>query len=220
MRAMGDSNVAARVRCSRMIRNTATWTGVVLVSTAALSGFLTGVSMQMYATYVLAFGIIPAAAVMVIAAILVSLVKLLGLAYDLLLAACAYTFASLTGIDTNIVRFRELRSHRVLVRATDQLIRAMMEGRIWTTQLLQKVTDAIRNGWTLVGREVALEIAWAQLVAARLSVITTFVASWPIRSTAQLLLKFKTFDSVGEPSAAHHAAVRNTAGHGTPLQRT
>jgi hypothetical protein len=164
----GNSAVSVRTRCSRMIRETATWLGVLLVSATVLFGLLTGESTQVHALSVLIFGIIPAAAVMALAAMLVCLLRILGSVCDLLRAALVY---------------------RVHVRATTQLVKGTMAVLIWTRHFLKRVAEATRNGWAFVVREIVLEVAWAQQVAARLVATMSFVAGWPIRSTARFLLK-------------------------------
>jgi hypothetical protein len=187
------SAVSLRVRCSQMIRETATWVGVLLVSTAGLLGFLTGESIQVHAISVLVFGIIPAITVLVLAAMLVCLLRFLGSVYDLLRAALPYGVASCiylgAAFHTRIVRFCELKN-RVLVRATDHLVQGTLAGVIWTRHLLKRGGEKTRKGWALVVREIALEVVWAQQVAARLGAIMPFVAGWPIRSSARLLLRF------------------------------
>ena len=129
---LGISVVSLRVRCSRIIRETATSIGVLLVSTAALSGVLTGKSIEVHAISVLVFGIMAAAALVVIAAMLVSLLRFLRTIYDLLKAALAYGFVSCiyqsAAFHTRIMHFEELKSYRVLVRATDQLVQATKAG--------------------------------------------------------------------------------------------
>ena len=190
---LGYSAVSLRVRCSRMIWETATWVGILLVSTAGLLGFLTGDSIQVHAISVLVFGIIPATAVLILAAVLVCLLRFLGSVYDLLRAALPYGVASCiylgAAFHTRIVHFCELK-YRVLVRATDQLVLATIAGVIWTRHLLKRGGEKTRNGWALVVREIALEVVWAQQVAARLVAIMPFMAGWPIRSSARLLLRF------------------------------
>jgi hypothetical protein len=189
-----NSAVSVRARFSRMIRETATWVGVLLVSTAGLFGLLTGESIQMHATSVLVLGIIPAAAVLLLAAVLVSLLRLLGKTYDFLRAALAYGFASCIRFGTAflaaIVNFHDLDSYRVLVWAVDQLVQATMAGVIWTRHLLKRAGERARSGWTLVVQEMVLEVLWAKHVAARLAAIMPFMAGWPIRICARLLLRF------------------------------
>ena len=115
-----DSAVPVRARCSRIIRETATWVSVLLASAAGLFGFLADESIQMHATSILVLGIIPAAAVLLLAAVLVSLLRLLGTIYDLLTAALAYGFASCiclcTAFLAGVVNFHELDSYRVVLR--------------------------------------------------------------------------------------------------------
>jgi hypothetical protein len=190
----GDSAVSLRVRCGRMIRETATWVGVLLVSTAGLLGFVTGESIQVHATSVLVFGIIPAAAVLILAAILVSLLRFVGSVYDLLRAALLYGLGSCVCLGAafynRIAHFHELNSYRVFVRATDHLVQATKAGAIWTRHLLKRGGETTRKGWALVVREIILEVLWAQQAAARLVAIMPYVAGWPIRTSARLLLSF------------------------------
>jgi hypothetical protein len=86
---LADSTVSLRAWYSRMIWETATWVSILLAGTAGLFALLTGESIQMHATSVLVLGIIPAAAVLLLAAVLVSLLRFLGTIYDLLRAALA-----------------------------------------------------------------------------------------------------------------------------------
>jgi hypothetical protein len=164
----GRLSCFGRVRCSRMIHEMAIWVGILVVSTAVLFGFLTGESIQIQALSVLVFGIVPAAVVTVLAAMLVCLLKLLGLVYDLLTTAVA---------------------HRVHVRAVE-LVQATTAGLIWTRRLAKRVVQATRNGRAHVVREIALEVVWGQQVAARCIATMLFVVGWPIRSSARLLLSF------------------------------
>jgi hypothetical protein len=162
-----DAAVSARARCSLMIWETAAWVSVLLASTAGLFGFLTGESIQMHTTSFLVLGIIPAAAVMIFAAMLVSLLSFLGTIYDLLRAALAYGFASCTrlGAAFHTVNFHEL-SH-----------------------LLERAGERVRHWRTLVVPEIALEVEWAKQVVAELAAIAPFIAGWPIRTSARLLLR-------------------------------
>jgi hypothetical protein len=191
---LADLAVPVRARYSRMIWETATWVGVLLTSTAGLFGFLTDESIETHATSVLVLGIIPAAAVLLLAAVLVSLLRLLGTIYDFLRAALAYGFASCICLGTaflsGIVNFHEWGSYRVLVRAADQLVQATMAGVIWTRRLLKRAGERARSGWTSVVQEIVLEVLWAKQVAARLATIMPFMAGWPIRISARLLLRF------------------------------
>jgi hypothetical protein len=189
-----DSAISVRARCSRMIWETATWVGVLLASTAGLFGFLTGESIQIHATSVLVLGIIPAAVVLVLAVVLVSLLRFLGTIYDFLRTALAYGFASCgclgTAFHTGIVHFHELNSCRVLARAANQLVQATMAGVVWTGHLLKGAGVRARNGSAFVVQEVVLEVVWAKQVAARLTAIMPFMTGWPIRTFAGLLLRF------------------------------
>jgi hypothetical protein len=187
------SGVSLRIRFGRMIWETATWVAVLLVSTPGLLGFLTGESIQMHAISVLAFGIIPAVALLVVAAVLCVLLSFLGSVYDLFGAALPYGVASCTylgaAFHTRIVHFCEL-TYRVFGRAANQLVLATLAGAIGTRHLLKRSGEKTRNGWVLAVREIALEVVWAQQVAARLVAIMPFMAGWPIRSSARLLLRF------------------------------
>jgi hypothetical protein len=187
------SVVSLRIRCSRMIWETATWVAVLLVGTAGLLGLLTGESIQVHAISVLVFGIIPAVALLIVAAMLCVLLRFLGSVYVMLRAALPYGVASCiylgAAFHTRIVHFCELK-YRVLVRAADKLVQATIAGAIWTRHTLRRASEATRKGLALVVREIALEVIWAQQVAARLVAIMTFMAGWPIRSSARLLLRF------------------------------
>jgi hypothetical protein len=191
---MTGSRLSVRARYTSMIWETANWIGVLLASTAGLLGFVTDESIQMHATSVLVLGIIPAAAVLLLAAVLVSLLRFLGTIYDLLRATLAYGFASCiclaTAFQTGIMHFHELNSCRVLVRAADQLVQATMAGVIWTRRLLKRAGERARSGWTLVVQDMVLELVWAKQVAARLAAIMPFMAGWPIRMSARLLSRF------------------------------
>lgn len=189
-----DSAASVRARYRRMIWETATWVGVLLAGTAGLFGFLMGDSIQMHATSVLVLGIIPAAAVLCLAAVLVSLLRFLGTIYDLLRAALAYGFASCiclgAAFHTWISHFHELTSYRALMGAADQLVQATMAGAVWTGLLLKRAGEKTCNGWAFVVRQIVLEVVWAQQVSARLVAIMPFMAGWPIRTSARLLLRF------------------------------
>jgi hypothetical protein len=115
-----------------MIWEAATWVGVLLAITAGVLGILTGESVQMHATSFLVLGIIPAAAVLLLAAVLVLLFKFLGAIYDVLTAAWAYGFASCiclgTGFRTEIVNFREWNSYRVFIQAAGLAVQVTMAG--------------------------------------------------------------------------------------------
>jgi hypothetical protein len=87
------------------------------------------------------------------------------------------------------VNFHELDSYRVLVRGIAKLVQATMAAVIWTGHLLRPA-ERVRNGWTFVVQEMALEVLWAKQVAARLVAIMPFMAACPIRTSARLLLRF------------------------------
>jgi hypothetical protein len=163
------------------------------VSTAGLLGFLTDESIQVHAISVLVFGIIPAIALLVVAGVLVCLLRFLRSVYELLRAALPYGVAFWIYVSvafhTRIVQFCELK-YLVLVRASDQLVLATLAGVVWIRRLLKRSGEKTQNGWTLVVREIALEVVWAQQVAKRLVAIMSFMAGWPIRSSARLLLRF------------------------------
>jgi hypothetical protein len=189
-----DSAFSVRARCSRTIWQAATWVGVLLASAAALFGFLTGESIQMLATSLLVLGIIPAVAVLLFAAMLVLLFRFLGTIYDFLTAALAYGFASCiclgTTFHTRIANFHEWNSYRVFARGAGQQVQAMMAGLLWIRRVLKRATERTRSGGAFVVQEIFLEFIWARQVAARLVAIIPFIAGWPVRTSARLLLRF------------------------------
>src|SRR5215211_102964 len=87
-------HLAVRTQCSRMIWEIATWVSALLSSTAVLFGFLTDESIQLHVTSALVLRVIPAAAVLLLAAVLVSLLRFLGMVYDLLRTALAHGLVS------------------------------------------------------------------------------------------------------------------------------
>jgi len=115
-------------------------------------------SIQLHVTCALVLGVIPAAAVLLLAAVLVSLLSFLGTVYDFLRAALAHGLVScislLRAILVRSVNLHELHINRVLVQAAGQLVRSTMAAVIWTRHLLRRAAGGARNGWTFVVREV------------------------------------------------------------------
>ena len=204
----GSRPVAARTQCRRMIWEIATWVSALLSITAVLFSFLTDESIQLHVTCALVLGVIPAAAVLLLAAVLVSLLSFLGTVYDFLRAALAHGLVScislLRAILVRSVNLHEPHMNRVLVQAAGQLVRSTMAGVIWTRHLLRRAAGGARNGWTFVVREVVLEALWTKHLAGRLIEIIPFMAAWPIRTSARLLLRFmdwkrSNFESLRAP---------------------
>src|SRR5215207_5074498 len=136
-RPIDCSAVAARTQCRRMIWEIATWVSALLSSTAVLFGFLTDESIQLHVTSALVLGVIPAAAVLLLAAVLVSLLRFLGMVYDLLRTALAHGLVSCISLIraflVRIVNSHEPHMNRVLVQAAGQLVRSTMAAVIWTS---------------------------------------------------------------------------------------
>ena len=124
-RPIDCSAVAARTQCRRMIWEIATWVSALLSITAVLFGFLTDESIQLHVTCALVLGVIPAAAVLLLAAVLVSLLRFLGMVYDLLRTALAHGLVSCISLIraflVRIVNSHEPHMNRVLVQAAGQL---------------------------------------------------------------------------------------------------
>ena len=194
MTRIRPTDCSARVRCSRVIWEIATWVCVLLPSTAVLFSFLTDESIQLHVTSALVLGAIPAAVVLLMAAVLISLLSFLGTIYGLLRTTLAYAFGSCICLGTvflvGIVNFHERDMYRVFVRVVGQRVRATTTMVLLTGNLLRRAAVGARNGWTFVVREMVLEASWAKQVARRLVEIMLFIAAWPIRTSARLLLRF------------------------------
>ena len=221
-RPIDCSAVAARTQCRRMIWEIATWVSALLSITAVLFGFLTDESIQLHVTCALVLGVIPAAAVLLLAAVLASLLSFLGTVYDFLRAALAHglvlCISLLRAILVRSVNLHELHINRVLVQAAGQLVRSTMAGVIWTRHLLRKAAGGARNGWTFVVREVVLEARWTKHLAGRLIEIIPFMAAWPIRTSARLLLRFIDWKRLRVPACSYFSDLRAQNGAVTPEQ--
>jgi hypothetical protein len=188
-----ESAVSVRARCSRMIWEAAILATVLMSSTVGLFGFLTDESIHIQAISVFVLGVIPAAAVLLLTAVVVALLRFLGAIYDLLRAAVAYSFVSCVCLDTaflaRIMKSHEIDLNQVLVRTAVQLIRGTMIGTMWVGRLLRRPAERARTGCMFVAQEIVLEFLWAKQVAARLAAMMPFIATWPLRASARLLLR-------------------------------
>jgi hypothetical protein len=189
-----DSALSVRARCSRMIWEAATLVGVLLVTIAALFGFLTGEPIQIHAISFLVLGIIPAAAVLLFAGVLVLFFRFLGSMYDVLTAVLPYGFASCiclgAAFRSEIVNFREWNSYRGFVLVSGRTVQVIMAGPGLIGCFLKSAAERTQIKCRLVVREIVLEWIWARKHVVRLAAHMPLIAGWPVRTSARLLLKF------------------------------
>ena len=191
--AAGDAPaVRARVRLSRMIWDTVANLGVVASGVAALPSLLIDESSSLQLVSAFAFAAVPAVAALLLGAMLVAVLRLLGIAYDLVrilllpgLVRLCFGAAARAGELANRHR-RDLG--RALVRGARRLIGFARAGIGRVGRILGRERARARSALAWLGREAALDALWAKRHAERLLRAAPVIAGWPIRSSARLIL--------------------------------
>jgi len=190
--ARGRSAVSARARCRQMIWKLATVIGISLLGAAVLLGFLLNDSVQLYAPSVLVLGVMPAAAILLLGAILVFLLSALGMIYDLFrkpaFRAIEYCVCFGTACLIEFIKSNELKAHRVLVGGSSLLVRFRTAWAVRVAQILKRSGRITRSMRALIVREVAHAFLWIRQAARRVVRAIPFLAGWPIRISARLLM--------------------------------
>jgi len=183
--------VPARARLARMLWEVAARTGVLAGGLAVLLSLLIDESPALHLVSAFALAAGSAAAALVLGTMLVALVRLLGIAYDLvrillpaLVGLCIRTAALLIAL----VRRHRRDVERALARAAGRLIRLARACADWFGQALVAASARIRSWLARAARQAGREALWIKQDAQRLLGKAPVVAGWPIRSTARLIL--------------------------------
>jgi hypothetical protein len=185
--------VSARSRCSRMLCDVIVRLGALASGTTVLAGLLINESIETHVLSVVVFALVPAAAALVLGATLVCLVSLLGVVYDLLrtrlLPGFWFCLCAATAFLIAFAREHKVDVYRALRRGAVSLIRLTKGCVVWLEQTRLKATAGARSGLAWLRREAVLEALWIKRSARSLLAATPFVAGWPIRRAARLLLR-------------------------------
>jgi hypothetical protein len=178
-----------------MIWDIAAVVGALTSGTAVLLGLLIDEPMQLHLLSALVFGAVPVGAALLLGAVLVCLLKLLGIVYDLLgtLVLPRIIFCVRFGMAFLIKLASDHKGDvgRVLVLGAGRLIRLTMTCVIWIEQTLRSARTRAGSGLALLGREIALEALWINQRSRSLIDLALFIAAWPIRSLARLALRLR-----------------------------
>jgi hypothetical protein len=177
-----SSAVSARALCSQMIWDAAKLIGALTSGMAGLLGLLIDQSIELRLVSALMFAAFPAVAALVLGATAVGLLGLLGIAYDLLR----------THLLPRLIKIALEHKEdigRVLIWGAGRLIRFMRVLFISIAQILRGLPRRTPSGLAWVSREIALEALWVKHSRRRLIDLAQFVFSWPIRSSARLILR-------------------------------
>ncbi len=184
--------VSARARCGQMIWELAAVIGTSLLGAAVLLGFLIDDSVQLYAPSVLILGVMPAAAVLLFGAFLVFVLNALGMIYDLFrrtaFRAIEYYVCLGTACLIEFIKSTKLEAHRVLVWGGCLLVRFTTAWAVRVAQVLKKAGRMTASMRALIVREVAHEFLWMRQAVRRIARAIPFLAGWPIRFSARLLM--------------------------------
>ncbi len=184
--------VSARARCGQMIWELAAVIGTSLLGAAVLLGFLIDDSVQLYAPSVLILGVMPAATVLLLGAFLVFLLSALGIMYDLFrrtaFRAIEYYVCLGTACLIEFIKSTKLEAHRILVGGVGFLVRFRTAWAVRVAQVLKKAGRMTASMRALIVREVAHEFLWMRQAVRRIARAIPFLAGWPIRFSARLLM--------------------------------
>jgi hypothetical protein len=185
--------VSARSRCSRMLWDVIVRLGALASGTTVLAGLSINESIEIHVLSAVVFAVVPAAAALVLGATLVCLVRLLGLVYDLLrtrlLPGFWFCLCAGTAFLTARAREHKVDIYRALRRGAMSPLRFTKGCVVWLEQIRGKATAGARNGLARLRREAVLEAFWIKRSARSLLAATSFVAGWPIRRAARLILR-------------------------------
>jgi len=185
--------VSARARGRQAIWDTTVLVGAVISTTAALLNVLIEESIQLRVISALIFATTPAAAALVVGAMLVTLLGLLGITYDLirtlvvpglLYCVCSGTPLLLDGT----CRLKEYIS-TAFGRTAGGLMQFARGLAIPTRRILRGAGTPARSGLEWMSREIALEALWIKQGVRRVLGVTASIACWPIRTSALLILR-------------------------------
>jgi hypothetical protein len=177
-----SSAVSARARCRQMMWDAAKLIGALTSGMAGLLGLLIDESIELRLMSASIFAAAPATAALVLGATAVSLLGLLGIAYDL------FRTHALPRIIKIALEFKQ-DIGRVLIWGGSRLIRFMMVLFISIAQISRSLPRRSASGLAWVSREIALEALWIKQSRRRLIDLATFIFGWPIRSSARLILR-------------------------------
>lgn len=177
-----SSAVSARARCRQMMWDAAKLIGALMSGMAGLLGLLIDESIELRLMSASMFAAAPAIAALVLGATAVSLLGLLGIAYDLLRTH------ALPRIIKIALEFKQ-DIGRVLIWEAGRLIRLMMVLFISIAQISRNLPRRSASVLAWVSREIALKALWIKHSRRRLIDLATFIFSWPIRSSARLILR-------------------------------
>jgi hypothetical protein len=162
---------SACARCRLTVRNAAVLVGAAMSGTAVLLNLLIDQSIQQHLVSALIFATVPAAAALAVGATLVALLWLLGTSYDLVrmfvLPGLVYCVCSGTPLLLN-------RAYHLAMRS-------------W--QILKGAGTRARRGLAWIGREIVLEALWINRGIRSVLGATAWIACWPIRGSALLMLR-------------------------------
>jgi hypothetical protein len=174
-----SSAVSARARCSQMMWDAAKLIGALTSGMAGLLGLLIDESIELRVISALMFAAFPAVAALVLAATAVCLLGLLGIAYDLLRRRLLPWLVKIA------LEYKE-EIGRVLIWGAGRLIRCISVFFMSIAQILRSLPTRTASGLAWVSRDIAL---WMKHSSRRLIDLAPFIAGWPIRSSARLILR-------------------------------
>ena len=185
--------VSARSRCSRLLWDISVRLGALASATTVLAGLLINESIETHVLSAVVFAVVPAAAALVLGATLICLMKLLGIVYDLLRTRLLPGFWVCLCAGTEFLiafaRDHKVDIYRALHRGAISLVRFTKAFVVWREQIRGKATAGARSGLAWLRREAVLEAYWIKRGAGSLLAATPFVAGWPIRRAARLILR-------------------------------
>ena len=185
--------VSARSRCSRLLWDISVRLGALASATTVLAGLLIDESIEIHVLSAVVFAAVPAAAALVLGTTLVCLVRLLGIVYDLVQTRLlpGFWFCLCTGSAFLIAFARERKGdiYRALCWGAISLIRFTKASVVWLEQIRVKATARARGGLAWLREEAVLQAFWIKRSARSLLAATAFVAGWPIRRAARLILR-------------------------------
>jgi hypothetical protein len=167
--------------------------GALASGTTVLAGLLINESIETHVLSAVVFAAVPAAAALVLGATVVCLVRLLGIVYDLLrtrlLPGFWFCLCAGTAFLMAFARERKVDLYRALRRGAISLVRFTRGCVVWLEHIRRKASAAAGSGLAWLRREAVLEAFWIRRSTRSLLAATSFVAGWPIRRAARLILR-------------------------------